>query len=149
MTSAKMGGGSNRFELVAVEYINEPIYRKPISIDGYDEVYVICENLTGEGNLIIQLGLATTTTTKLVDFLTNSAKQCRSVFSRLSPTEYKVTYSASGGINQTVLTRLITPEGITYEDKIDKISISTGDKSKLISSAKITIYGRNQTNESI
>ena len=147
----KMGGGTSRFELVASGTI-ENITRKAITIDGYDEVYVALDSLTGSGHFVIQAMVGTTTTTtttRLNNFLTDTAKYVKSLHQRLVPTDFLITYNATSVNTTSILTTLATPEGITYDDKINKVVIACTGTDSIIESCDYKIYGRNLINESI
>lgn len=151
MTSAKMGGGSNRFELIASGSIANT-NRKAIALEGYDEVYVVLENVTGSGSLVVQATVATTTTTtttRLNNFLTDVAKYAKSLHQRIVPTDFLITYNATSINTTSILTALATPEGITYDDKINKVAIACTGTDSIIESCDYKIYGRNLINESI
>ena len=139
-----MGGGTTRFELIESGTI-ENIYRKAISINNYDELFIECEEIQGVGNLIFQLSIGSATvTTRFSNFLTDTNKNCNVLCERLTPVKYLNTNKGTG-VN--VVTDYITlTSNATYENKISKLVISTGVNANLITSCNYKIYGRNLTN---
>ncbi len=141
-----MGGGTSRFELVESGTI-ENTTRKPIVVDGYDEVYVVLDNLTGNGNFVIQPSVGTTTTsTRLNNFLTDTAKYVKSLHQRITATDFLITYNATSVNNTSSLTSVSTPEGITYDDKTTKITFACTGTDSIIATGNYKIYGRNLVN---
>lgn len=140
----KLGGGTGRFELIYTGSISSPTHRIPISIDNYDEIYAEITGLRGEGNLVLQPAIATTTTTttttRLNNFLTNNDKDIKCLWQRISENNHLVSYSATGGLSATTINKI--SDNDTYENKINKLTITTGVTEKQITNAQIKIYGR-------
>jgi len=105
----------------------------------------VLDNLTGSGTLIIQATVATTTT-RFNNFLTDTAKYVKSLHQRIVPTDYLITYNATSVNTGVVLTPLATPEGITYDDKINKVTIACTGTDSVMATGNYKIYGRNLTN---
>lgn len=101
------------------------------------------ENLTGSGNFYVQAMVGTTTTTRLNNFLTDTAKYVKSFHQRIVPTDFLITYNATSVNTTSILTPLATPEGITYDDKISKVTITCTGTDSIIATGNYKIYGRN------
>lgn len=106
------------------------------------------DSLTGSGSLSVQATVGTTTTTtRLNNFLSDTAKYVKSLHQRIVPTDYLITYNATSINTTSILTALATPEGITYEDKINKVAIACTGTDSIIATGNYAIYGRNIINE--
>ncbi len=142
--NTKLGGGSSRFELIYTGSISTPTYRLPIAVDDYDEIYVEITEIQGEGNLVLQPTIAsttTTTTTRLLNFLTNTDKTVKCLWQRITENNYLVSHMASGGISGTNITEISNNDN--YKNKISKLTVTTGTSEKQITKAQIKLYGRN------
>lgn len=140
------GGGTSRLELVKSGTI-ENTTRVAVTLENYDEVYVVLDNLTGSGNLAIQVTVATTTTTttRLSNFLSNTAKQLLSYLQRVSETDFINIYKGTNVSSADIL-RLATVENVKYEDKITKVTFACTGTDSIIASGNYKIYGRNLVN---
>lgn len=137
------GGGTSRFEVVASGTITNT-NRESITFSGYDELYVVMDNLTGSGNLVMQIQVeSTTTTTRLNNFLTSTAKYVKNIIQRISEIDFLTIYNATSVNTALVLTPLATPDGITYDNKIVKLVIGSTGTDSIIASGNYKIYGRN------
>lgn len=93
------------------------------------------------------VGTTTTTTTRLSNFLSDTPKYVKSMHQRIVPTDFLITYNATSVNTTSVLTPLATPEGISYDDKINKVVIACTGTDSIIENCNYKIYGRNIINE--
>lgn len=139
----KIGGGTGRFELIDSVNISESIYRIPRVINNYDELFIDISEVQGTGNLVVQAKVgSTTTTTRLVNFLSSSDKSAQVLLQRVSESFYLITTYGTGTTTTISFVAVAEPDSVSYDDKINALIISTGAAANLFTKGKIKIYGR-------
>ena len=140
----KLGGGTGRFELIDTINISESIYRIPRVINNYDELFIDISEVQGTGNLVVQakLGTTTTTTTRLINFLSSSDKAAQILLQRVSEGFYLITAYGTGTTTSINFVAVAEPDSVSYDDKINALIITTGVAANLFTKGKIKIYGR-------
>ena len=133
--------------MIHTQEVTTPTHRIPINLNNYDELYISISEVQGTGNLVLQCQIATTTTTtRFANFLTDANRIAKALWQRVSESDYLETHSGSSTTSQTNLVNL-TSDDVSYDDKISKLVITTGNQTNMINKCKIKVYGRNLTNE--
>lgn len=142
-----MGGGTNQFNLDVSGQIETPTYRIPIGVNNYNDIYIKCSNLTGTGNFVVQFTIGSTIlSVRSADYLSSSEKYCHLIVQRISKSDFLITNRIINAVTTNIVS-VATPTAVTYDDRISKVTITTGISSNNINTCSYEIYGRNLTDE--
>lgn len=142
----KMGGGTDRFELIRSIVIDSPINNKKYEIKPSDEVFI---KFVGEGNTTSNLWLRiwsgnNYTHYSIANFFSTDLRIEYIRIYRLSPSCFEIN---TGG--QIKSTQIIEFTDISkYDQKIEAITFGISIGENKINNAQIEIYGRKLTYES-
>ena len=107
-------------------------------------MFIDISEVQGTGNLVVQakLGTTTTTTTRLINFLSSSDKAAQILLQRVSEGFYLITAYGTGTTTSINFVAVAEPDSVSYDDKINALIITTGVAANLFTKGKIKIYGR-------